>query len=700
MISNFFDMTLADVPYASSEAHLLDLARLCDMRIDLYYDIFIDNEKQRALTDVSVDENHEEILGFISSCEAYIEGRRKKALTAGVFLPIEYIRYVFELDEFEYFTLVAALMPYMSIEFERKYAILNNHKEIGHPFLETCSKLYFLQNSLGGNMMRHKQFCNNKVRFLFERRYDELATSWLGYPLKLSEQIAYFILGVHNEAQRVGYTCHYPETELERLSPSLEVYRGKVERFIDAYEGSVLLVTSRRGIGKKHILKTIAKSREMPLLTVEWRDYKEDENGIGVFDVVRQYIIDQSIVCIDEVTAIDAQLVSFVKTLHRLGATVIMTSTNQAIHWQNTDIQLIRLHIELPSVLENQAMWQDAAAAHIQEGTLDIPWLCNRFRFTYGDIDTIVQRALEKSLLEIETLEKPVLVDWIVKEEAKAHFKEHLNGLVIPVKPMFSWEDLVIGLSGEQMLKSACHRVKYKDIVYEKYGLGERVAYGKGINVLLKGPPGTGKTMAAQVMANYLDMALYKVDLSQLVSKYIGETEKNIQTIFSACENSNIILFFDEMDALFSKRTEVSDANDRHANLEIAYLLQSLEAYEGVVIMATNYVENIDEAFMRRIQYIVDFPLPTKEQRLKILKGMLSKDIPLSEDLDCGVIEPFDLSGGEIKNIVVASVYSAVHEDSPVTTRHLVQSIKNEIEKQGKLISNSDFGKYRIYLEV
>ena len=699
MIGKFFDMKLSDQPYTSSEAHLLDLARLCDLRIDLYYDVFIDNDQKKSLTDMTLDSGHEEILAFINSCEAYIETRRKKALTAGVFLPIEYIRYVFELDEFEYFTLVASLMPYLSMEFERKYRVLNNHESLGYPYLETCSKLYYLQNSLSGNMLRHHQFANNKVKYLYDRSLEVSSTSWLNYPLRLSDRVAYFILGVKRPDEVFKAFEHfYPEMSLKPLTPSIRPYKEKVDRFITGQQDITLLLTGHRGIGKKYILKTIACERELPVLTIDGQRFQETYTQETLYNAVRNYIIDQPIVCIDKVSDFSKEMITLVKTLKTLGASIVITSQNKDIEWQDRGLRIIKLHIEMPSVLENQSMWWDALLGYEGCETVDISWLCNRFRFTIGDIKTIVKRGLEKSLIEAAT-NKAVIRDGLIKEEAKEHFKEHLSGLVTPIRPMFNWEKLIISPQSTDMLRSACNMVKYKDVVYEKYGLNDRIAYGKGINVLFKGPPGTGKTMAAQVMANHLDMGLYKVDLSQLVSKYIGETEKNIKTIFEACENSNVILFFDEMDALFAKRTEVSDSNDRHANLEIAYLLQSLESYEGMVLMATNYVENIDEAFIRRIQFIVDFHLPNKGQREQIFRDLLDYDIPVSEDLDYGVVSQFDLSGGEIKNIVVASIYSAVDENEPVATKHLVRNIRLELEKQGKLVSSSDFGKYRIYLE-
>lgn len=218
--------------------------------------------------------------------------------------------------------------------------------------------------------------------------------------------------------------------------------------------------------------------------------------------------------------------------------------------------------------------------------------------------------------------------------------------------------------------------------------------------MLFAGRPGTGKTMAAQVMARELGLELYCVDLSRMVSKYIGETEKNINSIFEEALKSNVILFFDEMDALFSKRTEVKSANDRYVNMEVAFLLQKMEQYEGISILATNHLQQIDTAFFRRIQYVIQFPLPAPEQRYEIWRSVFSANVPLECDVDFTYLaNQFELSGAVIKNAALTAMFlAAASPKQQCSMEHILKGIQQELEKQGNVVLPCDFGEYAYLL--
>jgi SpoVK/Ycf46/Vps4 family AAA+-type ATPase len=218
------------------------------------------------------------------------------------------------------------------------------------------------------------------------------------------------------------------------------------------------------------------------------------------------------------------------------------------------------------------------------------------------------------------------------------------------------------------------------------WGFQGRIAAGRGLAALFAGPPGTGKTMAAGVIANQLGLDLYRIDLSQVVSKYIGETEKNLARIFAEAESSNAVLLFDEADALFGKRTEIGDAHDRYANIETSYLLQRMEDYEGIAILASNLRQNMDEAFLRRLRFVVEFPFPDAAHRLHIWQRHLRTDAPLDGDLDLPLLaERVAVSGGNIRNIVLAAAFLAAGEGQPIGMAHLLRAARREYEKVGKL---------------
>jgi SpoVK/Ycf46/Vps4 family AAA+-type ATPase len=219
------------------------------------------------------------------------------------------------------------------------------------------------------------------------------------------------------------------------------------------------------------------------------------------------------------------------------------------------------------------------------------------------------------------------------------------------------------------------------------------------VAALFAGQSGTGKTMAAEVIANDLGLDVYKIDLSGLVSKYIGETEKNLARVFEEASDTNAILFFDEADAVFGKRSEVRDSHDRYANIEVSYLLQKMEEYDGIVVLATNLRSNLDEAFLRRMRAIVEFPFPEVDDRLRIWQRTISSAAPLAPDVDLSFMaRQFRIAGGNIRNIVLLAAFLAASQDKDIGMTHLIQGAKREYQKLGRLIAESDFGRW--YEEV
>jgi hypothetical protein len=252
-----------------------------------------------------------------------------------------------------------------------------------------------------------------------------------------------------------------------------------------------------------------------------------------------------------------------------------------------------------------------------------------------------------------------------------------------------TWDDLVLPAAPLQQLRDICVQAKYRCHVYGTWGFDGKLPLGKGLNVLFAGPSGTGKTMSAQIIANDLGVDVYKIDLSQVVSKYIGETEKNLHQIFATAQATNVILFFDEADALLAKRSDVKDAHDRYANLEVAYLLQKMEEYEGITILATNLRRNIDDAFARRIRFIVEFPAPSEADRLRLWHGIWPKELPLSSDVEFErLARQFKLSGGSIRNVAVCAAFLAAELNEPVSMCHLTVAVKRELQKMGRLLDD------------
>ena len=257
------------------------------------------------------------------------------------------------------------------------------------------------------------------------------------------------------------------------------------------------------------------------------------------------------------------------------------------------------------------------------------------------------------------------------------------------LEPRHRWEDLVLSAEKIRHLMEICEHLRHVHQVFAEWGFEDRITYGKGLSVLFCGPSGTGKTLAAQVMARELGLELHKIDLSAVVSKYIGETEKNLQRVFQEAGGGGAILFFDEADALFGKRTDVSDAHDRYANIETSFLLQKMEEYEGMVILASNLRDNMDDAFVRRLRFIVEFNFPEAADREAIWKAHFPRRAPMGTDVDFAYLaRQFPVTGANIRNIVLNAAFLAAGNGGAIGMKHLLQGAKREYEKIGKLWSD------------
>ncbi|MEH2114811.1 ATP-binding protein [Nostoc sp.] len=259
------------------------------------------------------------------------------------------------------------------------------------------------------------------------------------------------------------------------------------------------------------------------------------------------------------------------------------------------------------------------------------------------------------------------------------------------IRAIATWQDLVLPDPQQQLLREIVAQVRQRIRVYETWEFAVRGSNGLGISALFAGASGTGKTLAAEVLAHELRLDLYRIDLSQVVSKYIGETEKNLRQVFDAAEASGAILLFDEADALFGKRSEVKDSHDRYANIEVSYLLQKMESYRGLAILTTNLKNAIDSAFLRRIRFVVQFPFPDAVQRIAIWQGMFSPKLP-TIDLDFTKLARLNITGGNIRNIALNAAFLAANDGESLQMKHLLQAAQGEYAKLEKPFTEVEMG--------
>lgn len=363
-----------------------------------------------------------------------------------------------------------------------------------------------------------------------------------------------------------------------------------------------------------------------------------------------------------------------------------------------TQFRRLAVELDLPDTTEEErlALFRAFLGDTPLEEGLTVEELASKFRFSPRQVELACRQAVGLAKLDgagcISSRE--------MHQCCYRQVVHKLGDLATRVRPAFGWDDVVMPPEQKQLLQHACSHIKFRHRVYYDWGFENKVTYGRGLSILFAGAPGTGKTMCAQVIANELNMELYKINISQIVSKYIGETEKNLQAVFTEAKRSNCVLFFDECDAIFGKRSEVKDAHDRNANVEVAYLLQQIEEHDGVCIMATNLIGNIDAAFMRRITYVAHFPFPDAKMREEIYRRTIPAKAPLSDDIDWAFLaEKFQLSGGHIKNIVLSAAFLAALEGEPIGMAHLLRAAVGELKKNEIVVVREELREYADLLD-
>jgi hypothetical protein len=284
--------------------------------------------------------------------------------------------------------------------------------------------------------------------------------------------------------------------------------------------------------------------------------------------------------------------------------------------------------------------------------------------------------------------DEPVNKLWDI---CRAQTRPHLDDMAHRIDTQATWDDLVIPSQQQHILREIAIHVRQRFKVYENWGFASKGSRGLGISALFAGASGTGKTLAAEVLANELHLDLYRIDLSQVVSKYIGETEKNLMRVFDAAEDGGTVLLFDEADALFGKRGEVKDSHDRYANIEISYLLQRMEAYRGLAILTTNMKSALDSAFLRRIRFVVQFPFPDTAQRAEIWRRIFPENTP-TNGVNFEKLARLNVAGGNIRNIALNAAFLAAEADEPVGMKHLLHASRSEYVKLEKPLTEAEIG--------
>jgi hypothetical protein len=361
------------------------------------------------------------------------------------------------------------------------------------------------------------------------------------------------------------------------------------------------------------------------------------------------------------------------------GAGLLFLSTRDP--WPNLSPYSLLIDINKPTATEQETIWSNGLGESARNNPAV---LSGQFNLSQPVIESIVNEVLlNPTAKRSESVPNgpDKNLDNQLWDACRAHTRPQIERLAQRLEPKAKWKDLVLPPEQMDLLHQISNQVGQRSKVYDKWKFRERMNRGFGISVLFAGPSGTGKTMAAEVIANDLRLDLYRIDLSNVVNKYIGETEKNLRRLFDAAEDGCAILFFDEADALFGKRSEVRDSHDRYANIEISYLLQRMEAYQGLAILATNMKTALDEAFLRRLRFIVEFPYPGEAERKRIWDLAFPADLPGRRTLDYDRLARFPLTGGSIHNVAINAAFTAAQAGGDLTNDQALVAVKTELRK-------------------
>jgi len=353
----------------------------------------------------------------------------------------------------------------------------------------------------------------------------------------------------------------------------------------------------------------------------------------------------------------------------------------------------LQIKVPHPTPKIQQVLWARALGdgARFSPG-FDIEAIVGRYSLAGGVIAEVAKELAAGSEQNKGFIVSPERVFPVVRNR----LQHKLGALAIPVERGFAWEDLVVSERTRQALKELVSFVRHRERIVGEWGFGQKVKYGRGTSGLFHGPPGTGKTMAASIIGTELGIEVFQIDLSRIVDKYIGETEKNLARVFDEAGHAQALLLFDEADSLFAKRTSVKTSVDRYANLEVNFLLQMMEAYEGVCVLTSNFPEQIDEAFKRRIRFKVPFPFPDAGEREEIWRRMMPASAPVSGDADYArLAADYELSGAQIKNVVLRAASMAAERGQSIDQEFLVQAANREYAEMGKAFRQEPYDEPR-----
>ncbi|MGF1987228.1 MAG: ATP-binding protein [Nostoc sp. ZfuVER08] len=510
-------------------------------------------------------------------------------------------------------------------------------------------------------------------------------------PLRIDERILHYLTGIQYLDERLAGIIE-PLPEVGDLVPSHEELAKRVAAvWSQAHKINSLPIVQLCGnenSSKRAIAARICQLQGLSLWIMPTQLIpqapSELDNLIRLW--TRETILSRCALLLDcnELDSNDtARLQAIAHFIERVNGFLIVTSRERM---RLTQGLVVSFDVHQPTIKEQGGVWQDALAGIAPQINGQVKALVDQFNLSAATIRAACAEAAGQLAQKPETDIGDILWD-----ACRIQARPRLDELAQRIEPSGDWDDLILPELQKQILREIAAHVRQRSTVYHNWGFAGKGGRGLGISALFAGSSGTGKTLGAEVLAHRLRLDLYRIDLSSVVSKYIGETEKNLRRVFDAAEQGGVILLFDEADALFGKRSEVKDARDRYANIEVSYLLQRMESYPGLAVLTTNLKSAIDTAFLRRIRFVVQFPFPDTAQRAEIWRRVFPPNTPTA-DLDAMQLARLNVAGGNIRNIALNAAFLAADAGEPVQMKHVLRAAQTEYTKLEKPLTDAEIG--------
>lgn len=660
-------------------------------------------DRQAELQFFGTDAEASEISRLVAEVEREIDHHNRVMDEPGAMPALEVLVQLFGLTTFEQDLVLLCLAPEIDPAFERLYAYVQD--DVTRKF----ATLHLALTIFGGEKeswlaARRSLLPDGTLRrFRLITIESGLApsTAACNQPLRLDPRVAEYLLGFNRPDERV-------EEMLRPLPPPLlatphRVLVDHVLQWIHSGAGNqrpfAVNLIGRPGAGKSGVAQIVCEHLRLRLFKLNWR--RLPLPGVEREDLLR--ILERETVLLQVAFYLDApepdlgdkQAEASIRDLiERLNAFLIVGSRERFV----CDRAMLTAQLPKPDAAAQREMWRQALT-RLPESSLAedehaevIDQVVQQFDFGPAAILQAVTAATDRAHLA-STGESASVTDEHLWQACREQGAGQPAELAQRIFPCYTWDDIVLPADVHGQLREIAAQVAHRSRVYDQWGFGAKLSRGRGISALFAGPSGTGKTMAAEVLANHLRLDLYRIDLSGVVNKYIGETEKNLRKVFDYAEQSGAILFFDEADALFGKRSEVKDSHDRYANIEVNYLLQRMEDYRGLVILATNMKAHLDQAFIRRLRFVVEFPFPDADLRRCIWQKVFPAAAAV-DGIDFNALSRLEVPGGNIKNIAVNAAFLAANEDISIGMTHVMHATRREYGKMEKLMTEAEFGRY------